>query len=50
MYVLVYVVQQREMQDTTCRKENSEQTQDGEKLARQNPMVRADQICKQVDK
>lgn len=49
-YVIDYVIQQREMQDTTCRMENSEQAQDGEKLARQNPVVRADQICKQVEK
>lgn len=38
------------MKHTTCRKEDSEQTQDGEKLAKQNPMLRADQICKQADK
>lgn len=38
------------MQDTTCRKEDFEQKQDGEKLAKQNPMLRADQTCKQTDK
>lgn len=41
---------ERKMQDTTCRKEDFEQTQNGEKLAKQNPKLRADQICKQDDK